>query len=1167
MDRCKQTPAPLADRLLLDQSECWLHGEPLPVEAYLKLHPNVAADREAVLDLICHEYLLRKRRGESPDAQEYLRRFPAYADDLRDQFEVGQLIVAENDEVATVIGSLPVWKPSRPSARVVAGYEVLSKLGSGGMGVVYLARHVELQRLVALKMIRSPQLAGPRQLARFRGEAEALARIQHPNIIQIYEVGECEGQPFLALEYLPGGSLDRRLQGSPQPPRQAAQMIRALAGAVDAAHQAGVIHRDLKPGNVLLSSNDTPKVTDFGLAKRLDAGTGQTTTGDILGTPPYMAPEQAHGRKGAVGPWTDVYALGAILYEMLTGRPPFNGATVWETLEQMATLDPVPPSQLQVRVPRDLEVICLKCLAKEPARRYARAADLAEDLRRFQAGEPIRARPAPLWERVWKWARRHPALTVAGGAALLSIVALLGGTFIWLKASASQAELAAREAKDRAAAALARAEIKDGLRQVESACTARHWDEARVGLESVIRQLEVAQQAANNDVQLDEVSVRVNELGRTIETQLTARERLARFRTLRTEAGFLVLGLAGVSPEDRPARVREVVKEVFGLFGADLETGPLPAPDSGALTGDEQREVREGCCELLVNLVGVMSESSTADRVQPRRRPVERELVLLDRATRLQASAGICHMRRARLLGRLGQDQKAQAEEEKGRASPPVRAFEFFLRGCDRYADGNLTGAKEDFEKALNLEPDHTAAAYAVALPHLRLRLAAQPAEARAHLIIARMSLTVCINRQPELPWPYLCRAFAHGELGEVDAAEADFLACERALQGRNDNAARYALLVSRGALRIRAHKLDKAVTDLKEAQSLRPQDYQAHVNLARAYQLQKHDTDALHELDRAIELGTPASLSALYRTRARLHEEAGRNEAAARDLEQAAHLEPGGPKAPPIAEDMLARGRLLGMAGDQTGALQAFDAALLASPDHPAALRARAEVLLRLQRNDEALRDLTHLLDGDRIRRAELAPLYRARAATRAQQQDHGGAIEDYTHALLLEPEAGALKCRGWSYLAVDAPRLAQADFEQSLCLNPKDGDALNGLASARVLLGRYRDAVENAEEALRLGPANARLRYNAARVFAQAGQKAELDLTLQDEQRRYVLLQYHERAMVLLREAVEALPAEQRGRFWSGTVCHDTAFAPVRASHSFRELTTRFPDNKPER
>ena len=385
MERCSPAP-PTAVSLLQNQSQCWLRGEPLPVETYLQLHPGLYADRELVLDLICHELLLRTQRGESPDRDEYLTRFPEFAEDLRTQFEVQLAMEGDEEDVATIADIVPALGVGRTPPLRVAGYEVIKELGRGGTGVVYLARHVKLNRLVALKMIQSPAHACPRQLARFRGEAEVLAGLQHPNIIQIYEVGEHEGQPFLALEYLSGGGLDRRLRGSPQSPRQAAQLLWTLVRAVGAAHEAGVIHRDLKPANILMTAEDMPKITDFGLAKRLDAVTGQTATGDILGTPHYMAPEQAYGQRGAIGPWTDVYALGAIFYELLTGRPPFNGATVWDTLEQMVSTDPVPPRRLQAKVPRDLEVICLKCLAKDTGSRYPRAAELAEDLRRFLAG-------------------------------------------------------------------------------------------------------------------------------------------------------------------------------------------------------------------------------------------------------------------------------------------------------------------------------------------------------------------------------------------------------------------------------------------------------------------------------------------------------------------------------------------------------------------------------------------------------------------------------------------------------------------------------------------------------------------------------------------------------------------------------------------------------------
>jgi serine/threonine protein kinase len=271
------------------------------------------------------------------------------------------------------------------------GYEILSELGRGGMGVVYKARQVRLNRPTALKMILAGRHAGEADLTRFRKEAEAVARLHHPNVVQIYEVGDHNGLPYLSLEYCAGGSLERKLRGTPMPPGEAAALVEALARAMQAAHDKGIVHRDLKPANVLLAEDGTPKVSDFGLAKTLGEA-GQTATGAVLGTPSYMAPEQAGSRGKEIGPATDVYALGAILYELLTGRPPFRGATPLDTVLQVVTDEPVPPSLLQPRVPRALESICLKCLQKSPSRRYASARLLADDLRLFQAGEaPERA--------------------------------------------------------------------------------------------------------------------------------------------------------------------------------------------------------------------------------------------------------------------------------------------------------------------------------------------------------------------------------------------------------------------------------------------------------------------------------------------------------------------------------------------------------------------------------------------------------------------------------------------------------------------------------------------------------------------------------------------------------------------------------------------------------
>jgi serine/threonine-protein kinase len=303
---------------------------------------------------------------------------------------------------------------------------ILGVVGRGGMGVVYKAQHLRLGRLVALKMVLAGAHAGREELARFRHEAEALASLQEPHIVQVYEVGEHDHNPYLALEFVDGASLDQKL-GTAQPPRQAAELVETLARAIYCAHLRGVIHRDLKPANVLLTAQGMPKITDFGLAKRLGEPDSRTKTGTVMGTPSYMAPEQAAGKTSAIGPATDIYGLGAIFYQLLTGRPPFAAATPLETIQQVQSADPVAPTRIQPKVPADLETICLKCLHKEPPGRYASAFDLAEDLRRFLAGEPILARPVPLRERLWKWARRRPAAAALIVVSALMVVSLGAG--------------------------------------------------------------------------------------------------------------------------------------------------------------------------------------------------------------------------------------------------------------------------------------------------------------------------------------------------------------------------------------------------------------------------------------------------------------------------------------------------------------------------------------------------------------------------------------------------------------------------------------------------------------------------------------------------------------------------------------------------------------------
>jgi serine/threonine protein kinase/WD40 repeat protein len=394
----------------------------------------------------------RVRAGEDRKWDDYVREFPELEEAGEDVIvSVQRLTLLDEIEPGRVRGRLArsgKWP-------AIEGYDVLAELGHGGMGSVYKARQRSLKRIVALKVIRPGAQSDSRYLARFQTEAEAAARLQHANIAQIYEVGHQDGVPYIAMEYVGGGSLAERQAGKPQPPRQAAQLVAALARAMQYAHEQGVVHRDLKPDNVLLQNGATvrapitddgrppnslngspprlargidfavPKITDFGLAKLVEGESGQTVSGAIMGTPSYMAPEQAEGKARAVGPPADIYALGAILYELITGGPPFKGACILETLEQVRIAEPMPPSRL-LKVPRDLETICLKALSRAPGSRYATAGVLADDLSRFLERKPIQARPVSAAERVWRWCRRRPALAgliATTSALLLTVVA------------------------------------------------------------------------------------------------------------------------------------------------------------------------------------------------------------------------------------------------------------------------------------------------------------------------------------------------------------------------------------------------------------------------------------------------------------------------------------------------------------------------------------------------------------------------------------------------------------------------------------------------------------------------------------------------------------------------------------------------------------------------
>jgi len=310
------------------------------------------------------------------------------------------------------------------TGRSFGDYELLEEIARGGMGVVYKARQRSLNRIVALKLILSGQFASKQEVLRFRGEAEAAANLRHPNIVAIYETGEHEGQHYFSMDYVSGRNLAELTRGSPLPANDAARYVKIIAEAIHYAHQQGTLHRDLKPSNVLIDDAGHPRITDFGLAKRLRGDFGLTLTGQALGSPSFMPPEQTSARKTQVGPSSDVYGMGAILYQLLTGRPPFQAETIDEIVKQLRECEPVAPRLLNASVPRDLETICLRCLEKEPQKRYATAQELSDELGRFERGEPILARPVNQLEKTWRWCRRKPAIVAL--TALVFLISLAG---------------------------------------------------------------------------------------------------------------------------------------------------------------------------------------------------------------------------------------------------------------------------------------------------------------------------------------------------------------------------------------------------------------------------------------------------------------------------------------------------------------------------------------------------------------------------------------------------------------------------------------------------------------------------------------------------------------------------------------------------------------------
>jgi tetratricopeptide (TPR) repeat protein len=1143
------------DDLCTRFEDLWRAGQRPRLEEFL--NGTQGPERQELLrELLRLERHYRQGLGEPVDGRDYERQFPEDVDLIRAVLAEGSTVDPPADPDATGPEAAATEadtdgdrvKPRFPS---VPGYEILAELGRGGMGIVYQARHTSLKRVVALKMILSGNYASREQLARFQREAEALARLQHPNIIRIYEVGEVQGSPFFSLEFVEGGSLARHLGGTPQPPRLAAEFVATLARAIHAAHQSGVVHRDLKPANILLGCKSPasaataprepseatletfePKISDFGLAKQLDSDADHTYSGAVLGTPSYMAPEQAEGWTKEVGPATDVYALAAILYELLTGWPPFKGASFRDTIEQVCTCEPIAPSQLQPKVAGDLETVCLKGLRKDIHQRYATAQELADDLQRWLSGRPILARPVPRWERAWKWVRRRPALAGLAVAVLVAVSAVTAsavfyGLYESQKAAAESQKVAASEREAKASR-----EVQDLYVRGKQAEADGLFDQAQDLYARAVATLKTEPGAAGEDmrrsleVSINNVSDRLKKQGRLAERHVSAGHR-QKFHDHYHEVRFRAVRFRDLDAANDAAFIRQQAPVALAELGVNasgpqlLEQGPKPLRQL-AETPEQEQQLAEECVEVLLAW-------ADAEAVATAPGGPTQALQLLDGAAALGRAFGLdssraLHRRRAKCLDLLHDAAGARTENKRADGITPTTALDHFDAALTNYRANRVKEASVSCAKVLRLRSDHFWAQYLQALCYLRQKRWGE----------AEVGLNVCLGQRPDFAWLFPLLGVAHTELRQYDAAEADFT---RALKVSSDPALRVLTLINRSVLRRMQGRPDDAERDLRAAIDLQPKEFQGYQILADVLKLRNDRAEALKLLDQALTLNPDNPT--LYFERARLHAENGDRAAAKRDFEQVIAKEGPDSKSDQVLKARVELAHLRCLAGDNEAALADCDAVLAVNPTFPEAHRQRAEVLLTLGRSKEAGAALEQYL---KVGGKETAAVHKARGLLFQQQHDYRAAVAAYSQALMLEPDTKTLGNRGWAYLKLEAVRLALDDFDAALKHNPKDADTLIGRGTALLLRGGAEDvapATAAAEKALRAEPRNFARLMACVRIYSRAAelQKSRNPRLVNDPQAtRYVRI-----ALRLLREAEELLPEKERETFWQKEVRSD--------------------------
>jgi serine/threonine protein kinase/lipoprotein NlpI len=1069
-------------------------------------------------------------------------------------------------------------------APTIPGYEIVGELGRGGMGVVYKARQVGLNRLVALKMILAGSQADERDRARFRTEADAIARLQHPNIVQIFEVGEHEGSAWFSLEFVDGGSLADRLTGKPLPLGEAASLIETLSRAMHFAHEHGVVHRDLKPANVLLQRESSerrggtppvgesdssvalarvvPKITDFGLAKTLDANIHHTRSGMVVGTPGYMAPEQATGSEN-IGPATDTYALGVLLYQLVTGRLPFVGETPMDVMIKVTQEEPPRPSRWLPHIPRDMETVILKCLEKDPQRRYSSALALAEDLQRFLSHEPVLARPVGRIERVSRWMRRNRAMAIVTGTIAITVLSLL--TMWGVQTRAERLHVAGE-----------RDEILSILKSAEDQAAVSAWKEVLVLLEETRPRVRKGPEYADLIEPIDHLYARAK-------GHVARNDVVTAFRKARDEALFHATLASGTGSLAQAEMTREKVDRALATVQASSRK--LPTLDE-YYSSAEKSEIQRGCFELLLELadaIAVPMAGKTSEIRARNQNSALEALKILEQAARLGFSTHAYHLRRARFLRQADKKEEAARESNLAKDRPPKDDLDFYLVGSELYRQGDSANAESAFSKALLIKPGHFWAWFYLALCQIK----------QGQFTQARDNLTSCLQQQQQVHI-YLLRGFVLGQLGQFSDAETDFKAAEERLGSPADPVLQYALHNNRAVTYVGLKEFPKAHAALSRAIEMSRNDYRAYVTRAQIYRDEsreiKADSQATPEalrtvkeqrkakldsargaLDQAVELARAQhqreeldnnTLMLLYRLRSRLNLEREDRDAAAADLEAINKLQ--GVDRKTQARSFRDQGHLLYRAGRYALAQAAYEQAIALTPNEAEPHRWLGEVLLRNKEYSDAILAFDRYVE---LKGPAELNVFRGRAIAHLHLKEYELAIRDLTQALAIRRNDADLHIyRGKTYLECKAWPLAVKDFDQAIEIAPSVA-GYQGRGLARMQLGQVKEAAQDAEELVRLGKGASRPLYDASCLLAQvAGQIEPSRSSTQDAARRERAA-YQKRAVALLQQSLETMPQTQRYTFWRETIQRESALRPLTNHPDYLRLERRYSTPPPPR